>query len=85
MVVLRLPPDIEQRLIALAKKTGKTKPYYAREAILRHIEDMEDAYTALDRLVMPGKRWLLDDLERGRDLKKLDGSCPQWRRGSMGR
>jgi len=70
MLALRLPPDIEKRLNALAEKTGRTKSYYAREAILRHIEDIEDAYAASERLKKPGKRWSLDDLERGRDLKK---------------
>ena len=29
-------------LDALAKKTGRSKSYYAREAILRQIEDIED-------------------------------------------
>lgn len=70
MLALRLPPNIEKRLTALAKKTGRTKSYYAREAILRHIEDIEDAYIALDRLEKPGKRWSLNDLEYGCDLKK---------------
>ena len=41
MLALRLPPEIEQRLDALAKKTGRSKSYYAREAILRQIEDIE--------------------------------------------
>ena len=44
MLSLRLSPDIESRLEALARKTGRTKSYYAREAILEKIEDMEDAY-----------------------------------------
>ena len=44
MLALRLPPEIEQRLDALAKKTGRSKSYYAREAILRQIEDIEDTY-----------------------------------------
>jgi hypothetical protein len=35
MLALRLPAEIEQRLDALAKKTGRSKSYYAREAILR--------------------------------------------------
>ena len=39
---LRLPPEIEARLDALARKTGRSKSYYAREAILRQIEDIED-------------------------------------------
>ena len=50
MLALRLPIDIEKRLDALAKKTGRTKSYYAREAILRHIEDLEDFHLARHRL-----------------------------------
>ena len=34
MLALRLPPKIEKRLDALAKKTGRTRSFYAREAIL---------------------------------------------------
>ena len=44
MLELRLPPEIEERLEALAKATGRTKSFYVREAILEHLEDMEDAY-----------------------------------------
>ncbi|MEC9343769.1 MAG: TraY domain-containing protein, partial [Pseudomonadota bacterium] len=33
MLALRLPADIEKRLDDLAKKTGRTKSYYARQAI----------------------------------------------------
>ncbi len=46
MLVIRLPEEIEQRLEALAKRTGRTKTYYAREAILEHLEDLEDVYLA---------------------------------------
>ena len=48
-MALRLPPEIEQRLEALARKTGRTKSYYAREAILEKIEDLEDRYMAEER------------------------------------
>jgi RHH-type transcriptional regulator, rel operon repressor / antitoxin RelB len=68
MLALRLPPDIEQRLDALAKKTGRSKSYYAREAILRQIEDIEDYYLARRRLGRGGSRVTLESLER--DLKK---------------
>jgi len=68
MLALRLPPDIEQRLEALAKKTGRTKSYYAREAILHHIEDIEDYYLARKRLRRGGPRVTLESLER--DLKR---------------
>ena len=50
MLALRLPPQIEKRLATLARKTGRTKSYYAREAIMRHIEDIEDFYLARRRL-----------------------------------
>ena len=32
MLAVRLPPEIEQRLDALANKTGRSKSYYVREA-----------------------------------------------------
>jgi RHH-type transcriptional regulator, rel operon repressor / antitoxin RelB len=46
MLAIRLPEDIEKRLDRLAKRTGRTKTYYAREAVLAHIEDLEDIYLA---------------------------------------
>lgn len=49
MLALRLPQDIEDRLDALAKKTGRTKSFYAREAILEHLDDLEDLYYVLQR------------------------------------
>ena len=50
MLAIRLPERIEKRLARLAKRTGRTKTYYAREAILKHLEDMEDVYIAEKRL-----------------------------------
>ncbi len=50
MLALRLPPEIEKRLNDLAKQTGRTKSYYAREAILEHLDDIEDAYLAEHRM-----------------------------------
>ncbi|MDA8113358.1 MAG: DUF6290 family protein [Acidithiobacillus sp.] len=46
MIGVRLPQEIESRLDALAKATGRTKTYYVREAILEHLDDLEDAYLA---------------------------------------
>jgi RHH-type rel operon transcriptional repressor/antitoxin RelB len=40
MLTLRLPIEIEKRLNSLAKKTGRSKSSYAREAILRHLGDL---------------------------------------------
>lgn len=69
MLAVRLPDLIEKRLKNLADKTGRTKTYYAREAILRYLEEMEDTYIALARLEKPAKRWTLEELEQGLDLE----------------
>jgi RHH-type transcriptional regulator, rel operon repressor / antitoxin RelB len=50
MLAIRLPEKIEKRLDRLAKRTGRTKTYYAREAILQHLEELEDIYIAERRL-----------------------------------
>ena len=68
MLAIRLPEEIENRLAVLAAKTGRTKTFYAKEAILEHLDDMEDKYLAINRLENPGKRWTLDDLEQDIDL-----------------
>jgi RHH-type rel operon transcriptional repressor/antitoxin RelB len=50
MLAIRLPEEIEKRLDALAKETGRTKSFYVREAILEHLDDLEDIYIAEKRL-----------------------------------
>ncbi|MGB2605681.1 MAG: TraY domain-containing protein [Candidatus Sulfotelmatobacter sp.] len=50
MLAIRLPDKIEKRLDRLAKRTGRTKTYYAREAILQYLDDLEDIYFAEKRL-----------------------------------
>ena len=50
MLAIRLPEKIEKRLDRLAKRTGRTKTYYAREAILQHLDELEDVYLAERRL-----------------------------------
>ena len=63
MLALRLPPEIEARLDALAQRTGRTKSFYAREAIIAHLEDLEDAYLAEQRhRTDSGKRISLDEM-----------------------
>lgn len=57
MLAIRLPEGIEERLNILAKETGRTKTFYAREAIIEHLEDLEDLYLA-------GKR--LEEIKSGR-------------------
>ncbi len=51
MLAIRLPIEVETRLEALAQATGRTKTFYAREAILEHLDDLEDLYLAEQRLI----------------------------------
>ena len=50
MLAVRLDPEIEQRLEALAARTGRTKTFYAREAIEAHLDDLEDFHLAEERM-----------------------------------
>ena len=50
MLGVRLEPAIQARLTALAAATGRTKAFYVREAILKHLDDLEDIYLAEQRL-----------------------------------
>jgi len=58
VLAIRLPEEIESRLEALARLTGRTKTFYAREAILEHLDDLEDIYLAEKRL---------EDIRTGRE------------------
>lgn len=46
MLTIRLPQSIEHRLEILARRTGHTKSFHARQAILQHLDDLEDLYLA---------------------------------------
>ena len=49
-ISLRLPADVEDRLTALAALTGRSKTFYATEAIVEHIDDLEDAHLSREIL-----------------------------------
>lgn len=63
MLAIRLDPEIEQRLERLAKKTGRTKTFYAREAILAHLDDLEDIFLASRRLARPVKTYSAEEVK----------------------
>ncbi len=69
MLAIRLPKEIEHRLAELAEKTGRTKTFYAREAILKHLDEMEEKYLAIDRLEKVGNHWTLNEPEKDADLE----------------
>jgi RHH-type rel operon transcriptional repressor/antitoxin RelB len=49
MLRIRLPPEIETRLEKLAVATGRTKAFYAQQAISEYLGDLEDTYLAEQR------------------------------------
>ncbi len=57
-VSIRLDEKTNKRLEVLAAKTGRTKTYYVREAVLSKIEDLEDLHAAEQAIL---------DLRSGRD------------------
>ena len=73
MLAIRLPAEVESRLDALAKATGRTKTFYAREAILEHLDDLEDLYLAERELVAvragKSKTMSLEDVMKQYDME----------------
>jgi RHH-type rel operon transcriptional repressor/antitoxin RelB len=47
---IRLPHEIEDRLESLSVLTGRSKSFYVKEAIIEHLDDIEDVYLAEKRL-----------------------------------
>jgi len=43
-ITIRLPEEIQKRLLELSKKTGRSKSFYVREALIGYLEDLEDIY-----------------------------------------
>jgi len=69
---VRLPEEAEKRLDALAARTGRSKAFYIREAIMEHLDDLEDSYLALKRLedlrAGASRTYTLLEVERKLDL-----------------
>lgn len=73
MLALRLSPEIEKRLEALARKTGRSKSYYAKRAIIEFLEDHEDYLLALgmlERLEHGESTISLEELEKRLGLER---------------
>jgi RHH-type transcriptional regulator, rel operon repressor / antitoxin RelB len=64
MLAVRLDPDLEARLTEVARRTGRSKSYYLREALREKIEEMEDIALLEEALRDPdaGKTSSLDEV-----------------------
>jgi RHH-type transcriptional regulator, rel operon repressor / antitoxin RelB len=62
--VVRISRGLDERLDALAAKTGRRKSYYASKAIERYLEDIEDYLDAKEALKKSKRTYTLDELAR---------------------
>ncbi|WP_224963369.1 type II toxin-antitoxin system RelB family antitoxin [Geomonas subterranea] len=49
-VTIRIDEEVNERLARLASETHRPKSFYVREAILEHLDEIEDVYLAEKRL-----------------------------------
>ena len=64
MLGIRLEPELEAKLDSLAKETGRSKSYYAREAIRQYLLDREDYLKGIAALERREPTITLEELER---------------------
>lgn len=64
MLGVRLEPELETKLEKLARKTGRSKSYYARAAIRQFLEDREDYLLGVAVLERNESAISLEELER---------------------
>jgi len=64
MLAVRLDPDLEARLDAVARRTGRSKSYLAREALRERIEELEDLALVEEALRDDRKPVSLKELKR---------------------
>lgn len=66
-IAVRLPDATHHRLRALAARSGRTAAFHIREAIDRHLEDLEDLHAAekaaAEHLEAGGRTLSLDELD----------------------
>lgn len=63
-IAIRLSDELDKRLTKLANKTHRSKSYYAREAIARYIEELEDYYLAKSVQDNPGTVYSIEEVEK---------------------
>ena len=70
MLGVRLEPEMEKRLAKLAKATGRSKSYYAKEAIRQYLEDREDYLLGLAALEKREPTLTIKEVEKRLGLER---------------
>ena len=58
MTSIRLPTEMEKKLAALCELTQRSKSFYIKQTLERHLEDLEDTYIALERISNSKRKFL---------------------------
>ena len=72
MPEINVPPEIEERLTTLAKKAGRSREDVVQEALLTYLEDLEDAFIAIERLKSGGRRIPLEEVMKRYESERAD-------------
>ena len=70
MPAVRIPEDLDNRLNTLARRTGRSKNSFVREALLHQLDDIEDYYLGMETLerIRNGEEKLYSAAEARREL-----------------
>ncbi len=72
LIGIRIPKSVKDRLDTLARTTGRSRTFYIRQALIEHLDDLEDMYLAQQVLsrVKEGEEevYSLDDVARDLEL-----------------
>ncbi len=70
MPAVRIPEDLDTRLNTLARRTGRSKNSFVREALLHQLDDIEDYYLGMETLerIRNGEEKLYSSAEARREL-----------------
>ena len=70
MPAVRIPEDLDTRLNTLARRTGRSKNSFVREALLHQLDDIEDYYLGMETLerIRKGEERVYSSAEARREL-----------------
>ena len=70
MPAVRIPEDLDNRLNTLARRTGRSKNSFVREALLHQLDDIEDYYLGMETLerIRNGEERVYSATEARREL-----------------
>ncbi len=70
MPAVQIPEDLNNRLNALARRTGRSKSSFVREALMHQIDDIEDYYLGMETLerIRKGEERVYSSAEARREL-----------------